>query len=211
MTETNAVKPASDPKKTYEATPAEKAALQAHLAAKAKRLPSPGLKVVSDGKLPRIDIDHPQQGVGLALLFRALGTSNLAFYDGLINQLVNVSAQGREPSETALNFVLAIVKGIEPKDEVEAMLATQMAAVHLATITTARRLAHCENIPQIDSAERAFNKLARTFAIQMETLKHYRTGGEQRMTVQHLHVNDGGKAIVGTVAGRAVGGGDAGK
>jgi len=36
-------------------------------------------------------------------------------------------------------------------------------------------------IPQQDSAERAFNKLARTFAAQVETLKRYRGGGEQTM------------------------------
>jgi hypothetical protein len=62
--------------------------------------------------------------------------------------------------------LLAVVKGVEPKDQVEAMLAAQMAAVHNATMTFARRLAHVDNIPQQDSAERAFNKLARTFASQ---------------------------------------------
>jgi hypothetical protein len=36
-------------------------------------------------------------------------------------------------------------------------------------------------IPQQDSAERAFNKLARTFAAQLEALKRYRGGGEQTM------------------------------
>jgi hypothetical protein len=36
-------------------------------------------------------------------------------------------------------------------------------------------------IPQQDSAVRAFNKLARTFAAQVETLKRYRGGGEQTM------------------------------
>jgi hypothetical protein len=35
-------------------------------------------------------------------------------------------------------------------------------------------------IPQQDSAERAFDKLARTFAAQVETLKRYLGGGEQR-------------------------------
>jgi hypothetical protein len=33
----------------------------------------------------------------------------------------------------------------------------------------------------------------------METLKRYRTGGEQKVTVQHVNVNDGGQAIVGNV------------
>ena len=41
---------------------------------------------------------------------------------------------------------------------------------------------------QQDSAEHALNKLARTFAVQLETLKRYRTGGEQKVTVEHVHV-----------------------
>jgi hypothetical protein len=76
----------------------------------------------------------------------------------------------------ALNFMLSQVKGVKPTDQVEAMLAAQIAAVHLATMTLARRLAHVKTIPQQDSAERAFNKLARTFATQVEALKRYRTG-----------------------------------
>ena len=35
------------------------------------------------------------------------------------------------------------------------------------------RLAHVENIAQQDAAERAFNRLVRTFAAQMEALKRY--------------------------------------
>ena len=65
-------------------------------------------------------------------------------------------------------------------------------------MTFARRLAHVDNIPQQDSAERAFNKLARTFAAQLEALKRYRTGGEQKVTVEHVTVNEGGQTIVGT-------------
>jgi hypothetical protein len=45
----------------------------------------------------------------------------------------------------------------------------------------------------------AFNKLTRTFASQVEALKRYRSGGEQKMTVQHVHVAEGGQAIVGNV------------
>ena len=55
------------------------------------------------------------------------------------------------------------------------------------------------HIPQQDSAERAFNKLTRTFAAQMSALKEYRSKGEQKMTVQHVHVAEGGQAIVGNV------------
>ena len=73
-------------------------------------------------------------------------------------------------------------------------LATRsMAAVHNATMTFARRLAHVETIPQQDSAQTAFNKLARTFAAQVSALKDYRSKGEQKMTVQHVHVAEAAK------------------
>jgi hypothetical protein len=33
----------------------------------------------------------------------------------------------------------------------------------------------------------------------MDALQKYRSGGEQRITVQHVTVNDGGQAVVGTI------------
>ncbi len=42
-------------------------------------------------------------------------------------------------------------------------------------------------------------KMLRTFTAQMEALKRYRTGGQQKVTVEHVHVNQGGQAIVGVV------------
>ena len=129
----------------------------------------------------------------------ALGTTDLDFIEGLLGQLANAGSQGSEVNAQGVNFMLSIIKGIKPRDQVEAMLAAQMAAVHMATMTFARRLAHVDNIPQQDSAERAFNKLTRTFTTQMEALKRYRTGGEQKVTVQHVTVGEGGQAIVGNV------------
>ncbi len=72
-------------------------------------------------------------------------------------------------------------------------------------MTFAGRLARVDNIQQQDSAERAFNKLARTFTAQVEALKRYRTGGEQKVTVQHVTVNEGGQAVVGNVSHSAGG------
>ena len=116
-----------------------------------------------------------------------------------MGQLAGASTRGENVDEETLNFMLSVMKGIEPRDQLEAMLAAQMAAVHVASMTFARRLAQVENIPQQDSAERAFNKLTRTFTTQMEALKRYRTGGEQKVTVQHVSVAEGGQAIVGNV------------
>ena len=92
--------------------------------------------------------------------------------------------------------MLSVVKGIEPRNQVEGMLGAQMAAVHVASMNSAARLLQSKNILERDSAERAVNKLMRTFAGQMETLKRYRTGGEQKVTVS---VSEGSQAIVGNV------------
>jgi len=185
--------------KAYEPTPREEQALEAFRARRRGRKPAPYVKVTNANGAGKLALDHPEHAVAQNLLMEAIGTADPYFCDGLLGQLANVGTQGRDLDERGINFMLAVVKGIEPKDQIEAMLAAQMAAVHNATMTFARRLAHVENIPQQDSAERAFNKLARTFAVQVEALKRYRTGGEQRVTVQHVTVSDGGQAIVGAV------------
>src|SRR5260370_11538364 len=190
--EPNAAKP------KYELTSQELTALKKFSARKAAK-PAPRLKVLNEKEPISISPDHPDKVVGQVLLMEALGTADLDFYHGLLGQLANAGSQGRQIDECGLNFMLSVVKGIQPRDQLEVMLAAQMAAVHMAIMTFARRLAFVEDILQQDSAERAFNKLTRTFATQMEALKRYRTGCEQKVTVQHVSVSEGGQAIVGNV------------
>ena len=186
-----------DQKAVYKPTPIEAKAIEAYRAANDKH--GPRLKVAVTGEnSAEISTDHADPATGNVALMQAIGTTDFDFYCGLIGQLVNASKKGEAP-EAGTNFMLAVVKGIEPRDQIEAMLAAQMAAVHMAAMTLARHLAHVENIPQQDSASAAFNKLTRTFAAQMSALKEYRSKGEQKMTVQHVHVGEGGQAIVGNV------------
>ncbi|BCA00024.1 hypothetical protein BDHH15_09210 [Bradyrhizobium diazoefficiens] len=179
----------------------EDAAIDAYHAKRKVRAPAPTLKFErkpKDGALV-IDNSHLDPRRGGMLLANALGCGDPDFIAGLIAQIVHVTAKGQEVSQELANFMLSAIKGVEPKDDVEAMLAAQMAATHMLSMTFARRLNNVESIPQQDSASQAFNKLSRTFATQVEALKRYRTGGEQRVTVQHVNVSDGGQAIVGDV------------
>lgn len=197
------------PSPTYNPTKSEQAALNGQFARGDKAKPAPRLKLAKKAGTNTISVAHKDQVVGHLLLMEAIGTANADFLNGLLKQLANVTAQGQAPDEDGMNFVMAVIKGVEPKDQIEALLAAQMATVHLATMTFARRLSHVETIPQQDSAERALNKLARTFAMQLEALKRYRSGGEQKVIVQHVHVAEGGKAAV--VGAIAQGGGDGGE
>jgi hypothetical protein len=179
-------------------TPAERIAVDKHFARREAK-PSVRFKVSKDGDDPQIELDHPNKLVGEALVMDVLASADGDFVNGIVSQLASASGRGQDISEHGINFMLSVIKGIEPRDQLEAMLAAQMAAVHMASMTFARRLGHVKDISQQDSAERAFNKLTRTFAMQMDALKRYRSGAEQKVTLQHVSVADGGQAIVGNV------------
>jgi hypothetical protein len=46
------------------------------------------------------------------------------------------------------------------------------------------------------------NKLSRTYSTLVEALNRHRGKGQQKMTVEHVHVYEGGQAIVGNVETR---------
>lgn len=118
---------------------------------------------------------------------------------GLIQQVANLGSESKRFDESASNFVLAFVDAMKPKDAAEALLMTQMAATHQATLLLAQRLNQAKNVPQQDAAERALNKLARSYAAQMDTLKRYRSKGQQTVRVERVTVESGGQAVVGNV------------
>jgi hypothetical protein len=162
-----------------------------------------------DRKPPRVTVDWTLDNtlsLGLcgdwARILQASG--NLSVANGLLAQAAILGSHGKRTDQEATDFVTGFVDAMEPNDASEALLLTQMAATHQATMMLARRLNHVENIPQQDAAERALNKLARTFAAQMDTLKRYRLKGQQTVRVERVTVQDGGQAIVGTVNREAV-------
>jgi hypothetical protein len=194
-------KKAADPGSPYTPTEVERQAAQRVLDRRAAKAPPPRFKVETPAaNIVNISADHPEPKICHTLLADTLGTGDYEFAGGLLTQLTDASRSGKIVTEQELNFMLSVVAGINPRDETEALLAAQMAAIHNATMMAARRLNHVDTIAQQDSASTMLNKLARTFASQVEALKKYRSGGEQTIKVQHVTVNDGGQAIVGNVS-----------
>lgn len=199
--------PQAVPVKAYQPTPAEEASL-ASLRARRARKPPARVKATGKGCAWTVAPDHPDRVAGERLLCVALGTASSDFAEGLLLQLATIMRTEGGVSETDLNFALAAINGVGPRDEVEGMLAAQMAAVHMATMSFASRLANADNTPKRESAERALNKLARTFTTQVEALKRYRSDGQQTVRVERVTVEAGGQAIVGTVSSGPGGGGE---
>jgi hypothetical protein len=137
----------------------------------------------------------------------ALGTADLDLQNYLLNQAMEtcfgfVTAKGRRDEYQAIcsNRVMALLHGIQPQDEIEGMLAVQMVGVHNVVAELLKRvilIGQSDEGKELNVNQAA--KMMRVFVAQMEALKKYRTGGEQKMIVKHVHVNEGGQAIVGVV------------
>ena len=112
---------------------------------------------------------------------------------------------GENETDT-INAGLTALAGIAPADEMEAMLAVQMVATHKAAIRMLGRAMRAEtlNVAQWQSGFAV--KLLRTYAQQMDALQRSRGKGQQKVTVEHVHVHAGGQAIVGNVAPTGGGG-----
>lgn len=165
-----------------------------------------GAAQMAERKPPRAALDFTEAGT---LNIRTSGdwdrilmaSGNATVSDGLVSQTAILGSHGKRIDPAATDFALGFVDAMEPRNAAEALLLTQMAATHQATMMLARRLNTVENIPQQDSAERALNKLGKTFAAQMDTLKRYRSNGQQTVRVERVTVQDGGQAIVGNATG----------
>ena len=116
----------------------------------------------------------------------------------------------QETRDKLLSATLAALVGIAPKDELEGMMAAQLIAAHNAAMECYRRAmideqtfeGRRENLAQA-------NKLSRTYATLLEALNRHRGKGQQKVTVEHVHVHAGGQALVGVV--EPPGGGDRAK
>jgi hypothetical protein len=146
------------------------------------------LKVFKGEDTKTVAINLPKEG--LPRFMAAIGTQDQTFLDGFLHQLMEANPNA---NELEINFVLSVVKGIAPRDQLEAMLAAQMDVLHIQSMKLAGDLDHIETMP-------LFMKGTQTFAGLMGTINRYRSAGEQKVTVQNVSLNDNARAIVGNVA-----------
>lgn len=165
-------------------------------------------RVPDDAGKPQLYHKTADPTLSEAKLTEACGTHDKDLQNYLLNQAIQtfrgyVLAEGFDYERLAefANNALALLNGIQPQDEIEGMLAIQMIAVHNMAMETMKIAMITGQPPQwVESNVNHATKMLRTFAAQMEALKRYRTGGQQKVIVEHVHVNEGGQAIVGAVS-----------
>ena len=156
---------------------------------------------------PSIEIHELDELLSPTILMEAVGTPDPDLQTHFLDQAVQtfqgcISSEGfnYDKLHVYANRVIAMLNGIQPRDEIEGMLAVQMVGVHnLAMETLRRAMITGQTFEGKQTNVNEATKMLRTFTAQMEALKRYRTGGQQKVTVEHVHVNEGGQAIVGNV------------
>jgi len=112
-------------------------------------------------------------------------------------------------------LALDVADTIDADNSLEKMLAHQLALAHKASFEIAdtslgllQRIDGLRDPRAIQTlsteSARLMNASARmmqSFQQGLTTLQKIRTGGNQTMTVQHVHVSDGGQVLIGNVAG----------
>jgi hypothetical protein len=164
---------------------------------------------VADPERPSESIEPPLRlsmskvrGVTLVTLessvsaaMRLVGTRNPDFAFGLLHQIANASSKGESPDELGIDFMLGFLQSRAPKDEIESMVVSQMAATHVAIMRYAHRLSEAESIEERDSAERAYNKLIRTFVGLLEVYDR-RWAATREALVAPVLVSGGAQTII---------------
>jgi hypothetical protein len=171
-----------------------------------KRQPSPGVMVEPTGEgRYRLKPPHRDLEAWEVQICDAFGTRSYSTFRVFLSQLTALCAANRDeagdwyPDELELNAALNIVSGARPRNEMEAALAAQMVAVHLMTMKVASQaLGHSYADPRTTAIA---GKLARTFAMQCDTLGRLR-GRVGRQTIKvryerhdhrHVHPGEGGR------------------
>ncbi|MBI4518795.1 MAG: hypothetical protein HY699_23625 [Deltaproteobacteria bacterium] len=145
--------------------------------------------------------------VGAARLAAAVGTTDPHAMVHLAEQAASTVAG----TDTAgqCDTALAVLAGIEPRGEIEGMLAVQMVGCHNLAMTMLSRATRADRLDLLATYGSLATKLLRTFAAQTEALARLRgQGGQQTVRVEHVTVEAGGQAIVGAVNHRGGGGSD---
>jgi hypothetical protein len=141
-----------------------------------------------------------------ALAHKALGTESNQVANHLIQRIAEaISSVGDDAADSvAIANALAMVAAIEPENELEANIAVQMVAANEAALFCFKRMRGAQFMEQAAAYSNMANKAARTFAMQIEALQRLRRGGEQ--VVRHVHVNEGGQAVIANTVNTGRGG-----
>jgi hypothetical protein len=132
---------------------------------------------------------------------KVTGTRSEAAADRLLLQAANALVWPNLKKEDAIITTVAAMAEMAPQNAIEAMLSIQMIAANEAALLFLRRAVLPKQHPEaIDANVLRATRLMRVFNQQLGAMQKLKgKASQQKVTVEHVHVHEGGQAIVGTV------------
>lgn len=134
-------------------------------------------------------------------LQEALGTVSGPFVSA---SLAHLQAAARLPdgpvSETGMNAAIAMIQAAGPRNALESAIALQAACCHISAMNVLARVGSGHGGERhVTAYAKAASALMRAFAVNVETLRRLHHGSAQVVRVEHVHINDGGQAVIGNI------------
>jgi hypothetical protein len=106
-----------------------------------------------------------------------------------------------------LNALKEALIELQPQDMIEGMWCSRLLVLHDQSIDLMRKAKDATLFHQKEFYYNSATKLMRLCNETLDALNKHRRKGEQKVTVQHVNVSNGGQAIVGGNFTPGVGGG----
>jgi hypothetical protein len=151
-------------------------------------------------KIDETDKPVKQEDRDLSLLKETFGSRHNSYINAQLRQ-VSQAMPPDQSGEDSVKNIMILLTAIKPQNELEGLIASQLIATHNLSM---QMLAKAAVTNRTDFGDRFVNqstKLSRTFVALLEALNKHRGKGKQKITVEHVTVNDGGQAVVGNVQG----------
>jgi len=170
--------------------------------ANAPALPTSLVKTDAQTEGEKAEEVTDQKRQALTILLQAGGVKDADLASRIIEQVNRIQAPWPfgYPKE-GFQFAVEMLLEMKPESFTEALLAVQMIGVHHAALAFLHRAALSgQNPERSDSNVALASRLMRLFAEQTGAMARLKGKvGQQSVTVKHVHVYQGGQAIVGAV------------
>ena len=125
------------------------------------------------------------------------------FVDVMLGKLIEALRpnQSDQLDEPTLNAGLALINSIQPRSELEALMAVQIVATGLSGLRFLRQSHRHMTEDYIEVYGGYALKLLRLQTELIQTLDRHRRGNRQTVEVRHVHIYPGAQGVVGIVNG----------
>lgn len=146
---------------------------------------------------PQLSAQEPDYG--LPTLLGEIGCDDNDFAVGFHRQLETIGSVGGQYDLVGLLHAASAVRGLEPRDQIEATFGAQMAATQNAIVMLFSQLSSTPSIEVQESAERSYSRMSRLYIQQVDAFTRYRARDLPKQNVGQIKVEAGGQAFLGAV------------